>query len=520
MRGLSGWRGRGVAVLLGLLASAALPPLYALPLLLIAIPGLIWRMDATTSWKGAFALGWFFGFGHFLGMIHWVGAALLVDAVRFGWMVPFAVGGLAALLGLFPALALALARPLWRPGWGRVLVMAGAWVFGEWIRTWGLSGFPWAPIGMVWMPFEAMVQGAAWVGVLGLSLLTMVVFGLPALIAEGEDDDKPMARRRLLAGLGLPLGLVGALLAAGTARLAGQDTAQAPLLRVRLVQPAIPQTMKWDRDRMAANLRLYIDMSRAPGLEDVDAVIWGETAVPYALDLIPEIRAALAEATPRAGALITGAPRRTPADEPLQIWNSLFVLDDQGRVSATYDKAHLVPFGEYVPFSDILPLAKITPGAVDFSPGPGLRTLRVGALPAFSPLICYEVIFPGAVVAKEGGTEGERPRWLLNLTNDGWYGRSTGPYQHFQIARLRAVEEGLALVRVANTGISGVFSPFGQTVGAIALGEDAILDVDVPQPLAAPPLFARLGNGLPLGMAAGLCALGLIFGRRHSRFQN
>ncbi|CCG06811.1 apolipoprotein N-acyltransferase [Pararhodospirillum photometricum] len=521
VRALRGWRAHALAVGLGLLSALALPPVHGLPALIVALPLLVWRLDATRSpWRAA-GLGWLFGLGHFAGMTHWVSAALLVDAARTGWMVPFAVLGMAAGLAVFPALALGLARLAWRPGVGRVLVLAGAWTAAEALRGWILTGFPWAPIGMVWMPLDAMIQVSAFVGVTGLSLLTMVLLALPAL--AGDPGPRPYRYGAVAAAVLLFAALMGAGQARleayadedgtwaedGTWRLVGGDGTDEGMFRARLVQPAIPQALKWDAARMVDNVRHYVNLSARPGLEAVDAVIWGETAVPFALNLDDGARRAVQPAIPGGGVLIAGSVRRTPAEAPLQIWNSLFALDDQGRIMGVYDKAHLVPFGEYMPAGDILPLKKLTVGSTDFTPGPGPRTLDVGRLPPFSPLICYEVIFPGRVVAP--GTP--RPEWMLNLTNDGWYGHSAGPYQHFQIARLRALEEGLSLVRVANTGISGVVSPLGRVSPVLGLDVEGILDLSVPPPLSQVPLYGRLGEGFPVGLALFCAALGIVLGR-------
>jgi apolipoprotein N-acyltransferase len=485
----------------------ALPPVYLSPVLLVVFPLLTWRMDVTRGWRSAFALGWLFGLGYFMGMTHWVGAAMLVDIAAHGWLMPIAVVGLAAVLGLFPAVVLAIVHPLWRVGHpARVLLMAAAWGLGEWIRTWGLTGFPWAPLGMTWMPFDGVIQSASWFGVLGLSLVTALVACAPVLLEEGLSRRVAWILLALL--LSLPLGLegVGQL---RLAALAGEQEGK-PLLTVRLVQPSIPQADKWNRELMVRNLRRYIAMSRLPGLDKVDVVVWGETAVPYAIDRMADVRAALAEAVPPGGILITGAPRVSGEGEGRAFYNSLFALDGSGQVVAVFDKFHLVPFGEYVPLGDYLPLDKITAGVGDFSPGPGPRTLDIGGLPPVSPLICYEVIFPGAVVDRTA----ERPQWLLNLTNDGWYGRSTGPYQHFQIARMRAIEEGLPIVRVANTGISGVVSPLGQVLDRIGLYDDGILDLKVPKPIQERTLFSRFGNRIPLGLTLIIGGFGVIASRK------
>ncbi len=521
LRGLSRWRARAVAAGLGLLAAAALPPVYALPVLLVAVPGLIWLIDGTPTRRAAFWIGTAFGFGHFIGALHWVSTALLVDAARFGWLVPVAVVGLAALVAPFPGIAAALARTAWVPGPARIAVLAGAWGVGEWLRGWVLTGLPWTPLGMVWMPFDGILQSAALWGVYGLSLVTMLMAGAPVVLA-GDAGGLAVGRRLrfgvLIAAVLAVVGLEGV----GRVRLAALDYAPEPHVALRLVQPAIPQEDKWRADLMGRNLRRYVTLSRTAGWESRDLVIWGETAVPWPLNLSPEARREVAAAAPPGGLLMTGAPRRSPLDvTPPQVWNSLFVLDGGGRVRATYDKVHLVPFGEYVPLGDLLPLDKITAGSVDFSPGSDLVSMDLGGgVPPVSPLICYEVIFPGAVMPGAVGTgETGRPVWMVNLTNDGWYGRSIGPYQHFQTTRLRAIEEGVPLVRVANTGISGIIGPEGRVRDALNLQEQGILDGDLPPALAGRTLFSRFGNAVPLFLSTVFLGLGAFLHLRTRRFR-
>ena len=262
--------------------------------------------------------------------------------------------------------------------------------------------------------------------------------------------------------------------------------------RLRLVQAAIPQAMKWRADRKAANLRLQAELSLSPGYEDRNVIIWPETAVPYLLAADPGLREELAGIVPPGGYLIAGAPRVDPADPGGEIWNSLHALDERGEIVATYDKVHLVPFGEYTPLRSLLGLAKLTAGARDFSAGDGLKNLNLPGLPPFSPLICYEIIFPGAV--KPDAADAPPPRWLLNLTNDAWFGDSSGPYQHFASARLRAVEEGLPLVRAANNGISAVIDSYGRVMGQIDLNDRGIIDVELPEAAVNQTLYSYAGN--------------------------
>ena len=269
---------------------------------------------------------------------------------------------------------------------------------------------------------------------------------------------------------------------------------------LRLVQGNISQIEKLTGARREQHVAQHLRLSVAtPGLERVKAVIWPETAASYFLDRLPDWRQYVAAAAPPGGYVITGDLRGDPPEgDPERYWNSLAVLEPNGRIVAAADKFHLVPLGEYVPLRDLLGgiVGKLTAGAGDFSAGPGPVTVRVPDLPAFSPLICYEVIFPGAVL-----DAADRPQWLLNVTNDGWFGRSPGPYQHLASARFRAVEEGLPLARAANTGITAMIDPYGRVVAALPLGQEGVLDVALPQALPL-TLFARFGVAIPIILAA------------------
>ncbi len=509
---LVGWPRRLVAVGLGVLATAALPPLFAVPLLAVAFTGLVWLLDgagsARSPARAAFAAGWWFGFGHFITGLYWITNSLLVDADRFGWLVPFAVSGLSAGLAIFPGLAAAAVRLSGARGAGRVLALAVAWTAVEWLRGHILSGFPWNLLATAWVFSDAVSQTVAVTGAYGLSLLTVALAAAPATLGDRLGGG---AGRRWAAVVVMTV-LFGGLWAAGEVRLAsapagGSDGSMAPGVRLRLVQANIDQRLKWSPGERAANIGKYLTMTKGAGFETVTHVIWPETAVPYVVARDAEARAAIAAVVPPKGLRIAGAIRTTPAAgvNPFQVWNSAHAIDQSASIVGTYDKFHLVPFGEYMPLRGILPLQKITPGAVDFSAGPGPRTLALPGLPPVGLLICYEAIFPGNVLDR-----GNRPRWLLNLTNDAWFGESTGPYQHFAAARLRAVEEGLALVRSANTGISAVIDPYGRVIARLGLGVEGVLDSPLPLPLEGLTPYARFGDWIFLGLLAIAVGLALI----------
>jgi apolipoprotein N-acyltransferase len=503
---LDGRRGAGAATGLGVAATLALPPWYVLPLLALSFTGLVWLLDgaavAPRPLRRAAAVGFCFGLGYFGVGLHWIAEAFLVDPVRHGWMIPFAIGGLSALLALFPAAACAFAVAARRRfavgGAGRVLLLAAAWVVAEWLRGWVLTGFPWHLAGYAWSFSPVMTQSAALFGAFGLSLLTVVVAAMPAVLG----DPRP-GRRDVLAFAAAVL-LVPALAIGGSLRLASApDYAATPAgtpanpalvggIRLRIVQAGIPQRLKWQPELRRENLMRHIALSRQPAAAEPTLLVWPETAVPYFLAHDPAARAIAAAAAPPGGLLLTGSARyEGPPGDGRRYYNSALAIADDGSVRAVYDKVHLVPFGEYVPLGDLLPLDKLVAGAGDFTAGRRLLTLDLPGVPPVGPLICYEAIFPGSVTASD-----RRPAWLLNLTNDGWFGAGAGPRQHLAIAAMRAVEEGLPLVRAAGTGISAVIDPYGREAARLGVGEIGILDSGLPQPLAPTP-FADYGNLLP-----------------------
>ena len=508
LAGLSGWRRHGAAALCGALASAALPPLHLLPLLIPAFTGLLWLMDGISRRRDAAVLGWSFGFGHMLTGLYWIGIAFLVDPARHGLVMPVALLGLTAGLGLFPALAVLLtAWAGWR-GAARVALLATAWLAVEWLRAWVLTGFPWNLIGNVWSFSPAMLQLAALTGVWGLSLVTVLAAAAPAVLVEAGAA-RGRGRRVFVAAMLLLPALVWG---GGSLRLAGAPalgTEMVDGVTLRLVQPSIEQALKWKAALRRDHVERQMRLSAAPGAERISHVIWAETAVPYLLAQDPELRRLIARIVPEGGLLLAGAPRAgTAAGGGPRLWNSLHALDRRGAIVGTYDKVHLVPFGEYMPLRSVLGFAKLAAGSVDFSPGAGALALDLRGLPAFAPLICYEAIFPGKVVPA-----GSRPEWLLNVTNDAWFGTSSGPYQHFASARIRAVEEGLPLVRVANNGISAVVDAYGRIVGRLGLNEVGVLDLPLPKPVERLTLYARVGDWMVLIMALAVAFSGLILRR-------
>jgi apolipoprotein N-acyltransferase len=522
-----GWRRILVAFLAGASTTLALPPMNIWPVPFITFPILVWLIDGAASGRlggtlTAGATGWWFGFGYFLAGLYWVGNALLVDAQMFGWLLPFAVIGLPAVLALFTGLGAALARLMWLRGPGRILALAVALTATDWLRGHELCatitgerycllpGFPWNAFGYALATPPVLAQGSALVGLWGLTFLAVAIYASPAALADDPADNK---RRWLAPALGALV--VVSLAIFGAIRLNVPPTATVEGVRLRIMQPNLPQDDKFNYAGRQQVMKRYLALSDRPsgpearGVRDATHLIWPESAFPFFLTREADALAQIADLLPEGTVLITGAvraPETAPPNTPVtRAYNSIYVIDHDGSILSVYDKVHLVPFGEYLPFQDTLErlgLMQLTKVRGGFIPGARRRTQSVPRAPNFMPLVCYEIIFPGAAVPRD-----ERPGWLLNLTNDGWFGSSNGPYQHFQQARLRAIEEGLPLVRAANTGISAVVDPLGRVIASLPLGVEGVLDAPLPRALEPTP-YVRYGNtGLALMMGGALVLL-------------
>ncbi|MBV9970111.1 MAG: apolipoprotein N-acyltransferase [Xanthobacteraceae bacterium] len=471
-------------------------PLHFWPVLFVTFPLLVWMIDGVGAarWRGGpagFLIGWWFGFGYFVAGLYWVGYAFLVDAKTFGWLLPFAVTALPAGLAVFTGLGVALARSLWTPGALRILTLAASLTTSEWLRGHVLSGFPWNAFGYALTAPLALAQSAAVFGLWGLTFIAVAVFASAALLA---DDRKRGRFLPLISAVGLLAGLA----TFGAIRLALDRTAMVDGVRLRIMQPNVAQDEKFSYRSKDEVLRHYIELSSGTSssapLDGITQLIWPESAFPFFLVREPAALAMLARMLPPETQLITGAARLadpTPGVRGVRAYNSIYVIDHNGSILSIYDKLHLVPFGEYLPFQSILEsigLMQLTKMPGGFVPGEKRQRIALPGAPSMLPLICYEVIFPDEAVPP-----GERPGWLLNLTNDAWFGISPGPYQHLQQARVLAIEEGLPLVRAANTGVSAIIDPFGRIVASLPLGSAGTLDSGLPRPIAA-TIHARLGD--------------------------
>ncbi len=478
---LRGWRRWCAATLSGLLAATAQPPLLLLPALFAGFAGLLWLLAGASGARQRWFDGWLFGIGYFGAGLYWIAAASENDANRLPWLVPAITVGLVLVLALFPAAAALAAgrRPLRPAG---ILAFAGAFTLFEWVRGWILSGFAWNPVGNIWIEVLPVLQAASWFGVYGLTFATVyAAAGLAALaLRERGAGAAALSGVLLLAGLA----------AAGAVRLSGAPADSGGGAALRIVQPHVASRGNWTSSRQA---EIFRRLTRMTG-QDMPAgavVIWPEVAMPYVVQIDAESDPRLAGLAPEGGYLITGAVRyRYENDRQAEAWNGLIAVDDEARIVAQYQKHHLVPLGEYVPFPELFGLRRVTWGRLNFSPGPGLALLDLPGLVPFAPQICYEIIFPDAAVDRSA----PRPAWLLSLTNDGWFGETAGPYQHFASARMRAVEEGAPLVRAANTGISAVTDAYGRVTHRLEPGARGVIDARLPPPSPSPTLFSRYGN--------------------------
>jgi apolipoprotein N-acyltransferase len=477
-----------LALLLGLISALALPPTYILPALWISLPGLYWLICRARTAREAGLFGLVFGFGLNLVGLYWITEPILIEAAQFWWLVPFAVPGLSVAVGVFIAVPCALA---WRarPGLARILVLAGTWTLADLGLQFAFTGFPWnlwgTDVALPGLVGTVLIQPAAWIGVLGLTLMVVVAASLPAL-----------GRRGVIASAVMMLVWAGA----GAARLAAGRPA-APTAMVGIIQGDGGAEFVSDRIAALALFRRYLALSAAAvaraqsedGGRLPVVLLWPETASPFLLQTDAGARQAISAAVGPGATVVAGMLRFGAHDS---IYNSLGVVRGPGPLLATYDKWHLVPFGEYQPAW--LPF-QILPGQ-GFSRGLGPETLHLPGLPPVGPIICYESVFSGQII-----DERDRPAWIALVTNDAWFGDSSGPRQHLAASRLRAVEEGLPLARAANTGISALFDASGRQLERLGMEKQGSLVAPLPGPLP-PTIFSHLGLWAP-GLLALLASL-------------
>jgi apolipoprotein N-acyltransferase len=512
-----GWPRLLIALLGGASGALALAPFDLWPLVVVPMTLAVWLIDGSVAesrggrLRAAAVVGWWWGFGYHLAGLWWLGAAFLVEADKFAWAMPLGVVALPGFLALFPALGFAAARLIWPAGAGRILVLAAMLALSEWLRGHVLTGFPWNVYGMMLAGPGWLAQSASVIGLYGMTVLAVAIGAAPAVLGTGEHGWR---RWRLPAAA---LGVLAIMAGHGAWRLPAEPVPAVSGVRLRLMQPNLPQDAKFSPRNSEAILSHYLalsDRATSPtttGVADITHLIWPESAFPFLLGRTPQALARIGALLPPGATLITGAARAgevLPGESRPPIYNAIQVVNDEGVITGSYDKVHLVPFGEYLPpFLDRLirqvGLSEFVSVPGGFASGTRRLPLQIGGLPPASALICYEVIFPG-----EAMPSGPRPGFMLNLTNDGWFGQTTGPYQHFAQARLRAIEEGLPLVRVANTGISAVTDGYGRVRAALALGETGVLDASLPR-AEARTFYSRFGDAFFVVLVATMLLAGV-----------
>jgi apolipoprotein N-acyltransferase len=498
------WTPIALALLAGVLAAVAFPPFGVLPGL--AAYGLLMRLwdtaDAAKPLRSAFWRGWLGGLAFFFIATWWVFEAFQVDAREQGWMAPFAVALLAAGLGLFWGAAGLLYRWLNPKGPLRVLVFTGVFCLFEWLRGHILTGFPWDLAGETWRAGSAPSQAAALVGAYGLSWITVAASA--ALWLGFDADDRPRAR----IGAGLGAVAILTLYAFGLARLShpAKLAADAPIVRV--IQADEHEQPTYSMDDLRAIVARYVTLTAQPTNRPdgraPDIVIWPEGAIPDSDNdfLAPDTwtEAAIAGALKPGQSLVTGGYRVQDGPAGPSYFNAVVTLRRTPAGLAQtgqYDKYRLVPFGEYMPLDSLmgrLGIKKLVHVGDGFSTGPRPAPIRPAGMPPVQPLICYESLFPG--LARDGAGRDSRAAWIVNVSDDAWFGRTYGPLQHLNLASYRAIEEGLPIVRATPTGVSAVIDAYGRIQPGASLGQDVLGVIDQPLPPALPPtLFARFGEG-------------------------
>ena len=493
-----GWRRLLLLAVAGAVAALSAAPLFLLIALFAAMPVLVWALDGAERRRTAlgvvfgpaFRIGVAFGFGYFAVSLHWIGAAFFVDG---GWLLalmPFAVAGLALLLALFWGLGTALAHFFWSAGTGRIFALATGLTLAELARGYLFTGFPFNLLGYALTANAEMMQAASLAGVYGLTFIAILISATPALVWPG-------AERSLIARL-LPLlaaiGLIALQIGWGNARLSQTETEPFEDVVLRVVQPVISQDIKWQTFAREETVNRLLDLSTMRthpgdrGLDDVTHLIWPEAAIPFFLSEEPQYLARIARALPDDIWLLTGAPREpygTNGEIVLgaKPFNSILAFNGSGEVVTSYDKTHLVPFGEYLPFDDFfrgLGVNQFVTGSEGWAHGAERRLIELPGSPAILPLICYEIVFPGGL-----GAAAADAGFILVVTNDAWFDGSIGPAQHFHHARVRAVEEGKSLVRAANSGISAIIDPLGRIDAMMAEGMVGAIKGTPDRPLEA-----------------------------------
>lgn len=490
----------------GVIAAFAMPPAGIWPLMFVGLSVLFYQWFYAVRYRSAFFHGYLFGIGYFTTGLWWIGNALLIEGNEFWWVWPISVIGLPALLSFFTGLSLAIAKIFYHQA--RLSTWVGFAVLltlSELVRGTIMTGFPWNLYGYIWSRVPEMLQPASLFGSYVLTFLTVLLATTPVFLWLVRLD-----RVRRVATAALAVVLMAGMFVYGAWRLSHETTYNDSVM-VRVVQANIEQSMKWDAAQIVPHFEKHLDLSAKAKIDQDLFILWPETAVPPMLlnnDIARDKIEAMLTAQSNGNAyLLTGALIHNQDERGDRYYNALVTFDKHAAVRSSYAKTRLVPFGEFIPFQEWIPLRPVVQFQ-GFERGDGPNTYQIDDMPGFSPLVCYEIIFPGLVA-----DQNDRPALLAAVTNDGWYGDSAGPYQHFFQVTVRAIEEGLPAIRSANTGISGIIDPYGRVLAQSDLFQETAIDHPLPQPLP-PTLFARTGNGAWLLAIFAVLGLSAVRARR------
>lgn len=466
--------------ILGLLSALLFAPINFFPIGFLAFSIVLILIDKEKPRK-SFYLGWFFAFGHFAAGLYWISISLFVDIAHFWWLLPFSLSLIPATLALYLALCCYFYRQICdkfqiKDKIIKIFLFSFLWLIFEILRSILFSGLPWNLLGYSFFFWDLMPQIASKITVYGLSFLAILFFSIPYFCYQNNLKNK----KNLIFLIFCSILLIFIIIFGYFQINSGQNHSK--LAKIRLIQPNIKQEDKWNEESRYNSFLKNITLSRGNFMsqkgQKPDYIIWSEASIPYILGNDRKLLLnKIATIIPENSLLITGAPR-AKYDKNYQIekiWNSIFVINSDAQIINFYDKSHLVPFGEYIPFSGFLPfLSKITYGSLDFSSGNGNKTIKLSKNTSFSPLICYEIIFPWKII-----DQNNRPDFIINITNDAWFGKSSGPFQHLDMARMRAIENKIAVIRVANSGITAIIDKNGRVIKKIPLNDEGRLDFEL-----------------------------------------
>ena len=537
-----GWKRRIIAFLSGSIGVFALAPFGFLPALFVSLTAAIWLIDGSVARNvtgrsleksylnlamliDAGSVGWWFGFGYFVAGMWWLGSAFLVDADEFAWAMPLGILGLPAALALFHAMGFIFARMLWSSSGKRIFALAVGLGLSEWIRGHVFTGFPWNVYGMAFIENNLSAQLASLIGLYGLTLIAIIICSSPATIIDTHSNklnNASIDRLKLDSIVKSAFGLL-LIYSFGYVKLSYTQPNLDERVKLRIIQPNLKLDASFSYENRESIIKKYLDLSdRATspttmGINDSTHLFWPESAFPFILGQEPKMIQKISEALGDKTILLTGAARQdesTLTPQRRSFYNSIHILTRSGLVDQFYDKNHLVPFGEYLPFADIfdkLGLRQFVHMPGGFEAGSGSKTLSVPGLPLVEPLICYESIFP-----KEFNTQSARPGVIVNVSNDGWFGETIGPYQHLAHARVKAIEEGLPIIRAANSGISAIIDPYGRVLKSLPLGTEGVLDGNLPRP-APPTFYSEFRLSIPLSLWIVILAFALLSVRKKNQ---